>query len=274
MPAEAIRKAAHLKIVSRHGVGCDSVDVEALNRRRIPLAVTGDVNSRTVAEHTMLLLLAAAKRLLRYDASVRTADWNYRNSLHAAELDGKRLLIVGFGRIGRHVARMAAPFGLHCLVHDPFQPDVTIRAAGCEPVADLHAGLAVADFVTVHIPKTEDGALLGSFELARMRPNTIVVNTARGGLIDEAALAAALRDGRIGGAGLDVFESEPPPPDHDLLADPRVVLTPHSAGLTQECAARMAVAAAQNILDFFAGRLDPSLVVNHDHVSGLAAELS
>jgi D-3-phosphoglycerate dehydrogenase / 2-oxoglutarate reductase len=274
MSAEAIGRAGRLSIVSRHGVGYDSVDVEALNRRNIPLAVVGDVNSRPVAEHAMLLLLASAKRLLRYDACVRTAGWDYRNSLEAAELDGKTLLIIGFGRIGRLVASMAAPFGVTCMAFDPFQSAVTISAAGVEPVEDLATALGQADFLTIHAPKIGSRPLIGAAELALMKPRSIVINTSRGGIIDEEALAAALRDGTIAGAGLDVFDVEPPSPDDPLLGEDRIVLTPHSASLTQECAARMSVASARNILDFFAGRLDEKLVVNRASITAPSSDRS
>jgi D-3-phosphoglycerate dehydrogenase / 2-oxoglutarate reductase len=262
MSAAAIGQAPRLSIVSRHGVGYDAVDVEALNRRNIPLAVVGDVNSRPVAEHAMLLLLASAKRLLRYDASVRTSGWDYRNSLEASELDGKTLLIIGFGRIGRLVDAMARPFGMTSMAFDPFQPAEAIAAAGVEPVQDLATALGRADFVTIHTPKTGMRPLIGAAELALMKPGSIIVNTSRGGVLEEAALAEALRDGTISGAGLDVFEVEPPTPESALIGEDRIVLTPHSASLTRECAARMSTAAASNILDFFAGRLDPALVVN------------
>jgi D-3-phosphoglycerate dehydrogenase len=274
MSAEAIGRAERLSIVSRHGVGYDSVDVEALNRRNIPLVVIGDVNSRPVAEHAMLLLLASAKRLLRYDACVRAAEWDYRNSLEASELDGKTLLIIGFGRIGRLVASMAAPFGVTCNAFDPFQPADIIAAAGVEPVEDLAAALGEADFVTIHAPKMGKRPLIGAAELALMKPRSIVINTSRGGIVDETALAAALRDGTIAGAGLDVFEVEPPSPDDALLREDRIVLTPHSASLTQECAARMSVASARNILDFFAGRLDETLVVNRAAIKASSLDAS
>jgi D-3-phosphoglycerate dehydrogenase len=272
MPAEVIGQARRLRIVSRHGVGYDAIDVAALTRRGLPLAIVGDVNSRAVAEHTMLLILATAKRLLSYDASVRTAHWGYRDSLEASELDGKRLLIVGFGRIGRHVARMASAFGLYVLAFDPFVPPADIRAAGAEPVSDLAEALATADIVTIHTPKTGGEPLIGAGELARMKPSAIIINTARGGIVDEAALTAALRAGRLAGAGLDVFESEPPAADRELLKAPNAVLTPHSASMTAECASRMAVAAAKNIVDFFAGQLDPSLVVNLPVLAGRIGE--
>jgi len=266
LPAEVIGEARRLKIVSRHGVGYDSVDVAALNRRGIPLAVVGDVNSRTVAEHTMLLLLASAKRLIAYDAAVRRGDWTTRDSLVATELDGKTLLVIGFGRIGRHVAAMAAPFGLKVLAHDPIQPDAAIVAGGAEPAHNLAQALALADFVTVHAPKVDGRAIIGAAELARMKATAILVNTSRGGIIEEAALAAALDAGLVAGAALDVFDDEPPTPGGALLSDSRVLLTPHIAGLTLECAERMAIAAARNILDFFDGRLDPALVVNAEAV--------
>jgi D-3-phosphoglycerate dehydrogenase len=166
---------------------------------------------------------------------------------------------------------MASCFGLTLMAHDPFQSAEAIEAEGVEPAVDLMAALARADFVTVHAPKTKGGPLLGSAELARMKPSAILINTARGGIIDEAALTVALREGRIAGAGLDVFEAEPPSPNHALLTDQRVVLTPHSAGLTQECAARMAFAAAKNVIDFFDGRLDPSLNVDRDVLANRAA---
>ena len=270
MPAEAIDKAPRLRIVSRHGVGYDSVDVEALNRRGIPLAVVGDVNSRTVAEHAMLMLLSTSKRLLAYDECVRASRWSYRNSLEATELDGKTLLIVGFGRIGRLVARMAAPFGVASIAYDPFQPAGAIAAEGVEPVG-LEEGLRRADLATIHAPKIGDAPLIGAAELALMKPTAIIVNTSRGGIVDEAALTAALEGGALAGAGLDVFETEPPSPGLALLKDRRVVLTPHSASLTQECAARMSAGAARNILDCFEGRLTPGLVVNKAEIAGVGA---
>jgi D-3-phosphoglycerate dehydrogenase / 2-oxoglutarate reductase len=270
LTAEAIAEAPRLRIVSRHGVGYDSVDVAALDRRGIPLAVVGDVNSRTVAEHTMMMLLAAAKRLLAYDASVRSGDWDYRNSLEATELDGKVLLVVGFGRIGRHVTRMAHAFGLTVLASDPHVSHEAMREAGAEPVS-LMDGLARADFASLHAPRDGPGAMIGDTEMAGMKDGVVIVNAARGGIVDEAALARALDSGKVSGAGLDVFGDEPPAPDNPLLADRRVVLTPHSAGLTLECAARMSRAAAQNVLDCFAGRLDPALIVNRERLPEFAA---
>jgi D-3-phosphoglycerate dehydrogenase len=267
MPEAVIESARNLKIVSRHGVGFDTVDVAALNRRGIPLAVCGDVNSRAVAEHAMALILATSKCLPEHDAHVRAGDWNFRNELPAGELFGATLLIVGFGRIGQHVATMATPFGMRILAFDPYRRHDEIRTGGAEPVDRLDDGLREADIVSLHIPLTDSRPVLGGDELAAMKRTAIVVNTARGGLIDEAALAQALKDGRLGAAGLDVFRDEPPQPDDPLLHSPHTIVTPHAAGLTKASAERLSVGAARNILDFFAGRLDPSFIVNASALS-------
>jgi D-3-phosphoglycerate dehydrogenase len=273
MPASVISAAPRLKIVSRHGVGYDAVDVAALNERGIPLAIVGDVNSRSVAEHTMMLILSLAKRTITYDTKTRLSEWNYRNTFDASELAGKTLLLLGFGRIGRSVAKLAGAFGMQIIVHDPFVDESTITGAGAVPAPQMDAALAQADVVSVHIPLSEGRAFLGAQELAKLKPTAVVVNTARGGLIDEEALATAIEAGRLAGAGLDVFSVEPPPHDHRLFDNDRVILSPHSAGLTQESAIRMSLSAVQNILDFFAGSLDPSLVVNAASVSPAAREL-
>ena len=271
MPADVIQKAGRLKIVSRHGVGYDAVDVEALNRRHIPLAIVGDVNSRPVAEHTMMMILSFAKRTAAYDAATRNGVWSYRNSYEATELAGKTLLLIGFGRIGRIVARMAAAFEMVVQAHDPYKSEAEILKGGAEPAPDLAVALATADYISVHAPLAGGSALLGRAELDKLKPTAVVINTARGSLIDERVLAEALETGRIPGAALDVFVDEPPPTDHPLLRSARTVLSPHSAGLTEECAARMSTASVQNILDFFANRIDPSVVVNSDHVPHLAS---
>lgn len=262
LPASAIAAAPKLRIVSRHGVGFDSVDVAALNARKIALCIVGDVNSRAVAEHTLALMLAAARRVAAHDQAVRAGNWNMRNAFDALELDGKRLLLVGFGRIGRRVAQLAQAFGMTVAAFDPMVPVESMAEAGVERAEDLAAALPLADYVSLHVPLIGGKAVLGEGELARLKPSAIVVNTARGGLIDELALDAALRARALRGAGLDVLADEPPKPDHPLLANPYVTITPHNAGLTEECTARMGVAAARNILDYFAGKIDQRLVVN------------
>jgi D-3-phosphoglycerate dehydrogenase / 2-oxoglutarate reductase len=268
MTAASVAKAARVQIVSRHGVGYDAVDLGALNARGIPLCIVGDVNSVSVAEHAMMQILACAKHLIRSDRAVRSGTWGWRNKLEQGEISGKTLLIIGFGRIGRHLATMAAAFGMKVLAHDPFLaakgwPDGNVTCAD-----DLIAALGKADFVSVHIPKAEK-PIIGKAEIAAMKRGAMIVNTARGGIVDEAALCDGLRSGQIAAAALDVFDSEPPQPGHPLLAFDQVILTPHTAGLTAEAAERMAVASVQNVLDFFAGTLDPALIVNAQALKGI-----
>jgi len=262
LSAATVARAERLRIVSRHGVGYDAVDLGALNARGIALAIVGDVNSVSVAEHAMMLMLAAAKRLVRADRAVRDpARWDWRNRLEQQEISGKRLLIVGFGRIGRHLARLAAAFRMELRAHDPVLEGAGWPAGEVPPVADLRSGLEWADFVSVHVPGG-DRPVIGPAEIAAMKPGAILVNTARGGVVDEAALADALRSGRLGAAGLDVFATEPPAAASPLLGLDQVVLSPHTAGISLESAERMAVASVRNVIDFFAGTLDPALIVN------------
>jgi len=267
LSAATVSLAPKLQIVSRHGVGYDAVHLPSLNARGIALAVVGDVNSVSVAEHSMMLLLALAKHTVRADRAVRHREWSWRNGLAAHELAGKRLLIIGYGRIGRHLARMAGGFGMEIRAHDPYLDRLGWPDTAAAPAPDLNAALAWADAVSVNVPKG-DRPVIGAAELGLMKSSAVLVNTARGGVVDEAALVAALRAGRLAGAGLDVFEDEPPAADNPLLGFEQVILSPHIAGLTAECGERMAVGSIQNVLDFFAGGIDPALVVNGGHLNG------
>jgi D-3-phosphoglycerate dehydrogenase len=267
LSAATVAKAKRLKIVSRHGVGYEAVHLPSLNERGVALAIVGDVNSVSVAEHAMMLLLAAAKRAIRADRSVRDGAWGWRNRLEASELAGKRLLIIGYGRIGRRLARLAAAFDMDVRAHDPFLERRGWPDGPVSPAGDLKEGLGWADALSINAPKA-GRPLIGADELVLMKPGVIIVNTARGGVIDGAALISALREGRIGAAGIDVFEEEPPAADNPLFSLDHVILSPHIAGLTVECAERMAVSSVQNVLDFFAGRIDPSLVVNGADLKG------
>lgn len=260
---ELIDAAPNLAFVARHGVGYDTVDVEALTRRGIPLALTGDVNSGAVAEHTLALMLALAKRIPVYDDAVRTGQFSIRDSFSACELEGHNVLVVGFGRIGRKVAKLCDAFGMAVLVADPFVDAGAIETLGYRLAGDLDSALEQADFVSIHVPKGPDTVhLIGKAQIARMRRGAFLINVARGGLVDEAALLAALDADQIGGAALDVFEIEPPPGDSPLLKHPAMVLTPHSAAFTRQCSARMALACADNVIAFASDRVDPELVVN------------
>jgi len=266
LSSSTVEKAERLRVVSRHGVGYDAVDLTSLNRRGIALTVVGDVNSVPVAEHAMALLLASAKRLLRADKAVRDGNWAWRNRAEAGELDGKRLLILGFGRIGRHLARLAIAFGMEVRAYDPYLSKLGWPPGTAEEAPDLNAALSWADAVSVHVPKT-GRPVLGAEELALLKSSAILINTARGGVVEEGALIEAIKSGRLAAAGLDVFDEEPPPKNHPLFELDQVVLTPHNAALTAECSLRMAVSSVQNVLDFFDGTVDTSLVVNGPHAN-------
>jgi len=261
-----INAADNLKIISRNGVGHDTVDGDALSERGIPLTVVGDVNSTSVAEHTLMLILATAKRVIAHDASIREDRWAVRDSLLSIDIEDKVLLIFGFGRIGQKVAMRATSFGMDVLVHDPYINPSIVTAAGARNAITLQDGLAAADFITLHIPATGGKPILGEKELSMMKPTAVVINTSRGSHIDESALIKALNSKKLSGAGLDVFSPEPPAADNPLYQLDNVILSPHIAGFTAQCAARMAHDAAQNIIDAIDGKLNPSRVVNAEAI--------
>lgn len=264
LTAEQAAGAPRLRVVSRHGVGCDNLPVQALAARGVPVTIVGPVNAVSVAEQVMAMLLALLKRIGPYDAAVRSGNWAVRDSLAVGEAAGRKLLLLGYGRIGREVARRAAAFDMTVMVHDPFVDAGAIRADGCLPVTDWRAALPEADILSLHLPATaETGGLIGAAELARMKPTAILINAARGGMVDEAALFAALTGPMArGGAALDCFAAEPPPANLPLLSLSNVVVSPHSAALSAEASRRMGIVAAQNVLAGLEGRLDPALVFN------------
>lgn len=264
---DVIEAAAGLRVVSRHGVGYDNVAVGALNARGIPLAIAANANRVSVAEHTMTLLLALAKAAVAHDAAVRAGNWQMRAEVMAFELFRKRLLLLGFGRIGREVAIRARAFGMSVMVHDPFVDPAALGEVGCGVADDLDSAIAEADAISLHLPLSEATRhVIDARRLALMRPSAILLNTARGGLIDEVALAASLAAGALRGAGIDVFADEPPEPDNPLLAQKNALLSPHNAGVTVESMVNMATEAATNLLDVLDGRLDPAVIVNLDAV--------
>jgi D-3-phosphoglycerate dehydrogenase len=266
LPASVIERAERLKVVSRHGVGYDNIDLDALTRRKIPLAIAADANATAVAEHTLYFMLALAKRGLAYDRATREGRWSVRNSLEAVDLLGRRVLVMGFGRIGREVARRCAAFGMDVAVYDPYvQANIIEQAGDYRSIPDFEAALPETDILTVHMPLGPDSkSLIGANELSRLPAHAFVINAARGGIIDEPALHDALTTGKIAGAALDVFDQEPPPEDHPLFSLDNVILTPHNAGLSKEAAIRMAISTARNALAALDGKLDPSMVVNRE----------
>lgn len=254
-----------LKVISRRGVGYDNIDLAALRRRKIPLTIIGSANASTVAEHTLSFILALAKQTIAYDRATRAGNWRFRDSLLALDLFGKTLLLVGFGRVGRAVAVRASAFGMRVVVYDPFVSEKVFGEFRAEPVINLLDGLAICDFLSVHVPLIQQTAgLIGRRELAAMKQTAFIISTSRGGVVDEDELVNALRMGLIRGAGLDVFNEEPLPQDHPLLGLENVILSPHSAALTAECAQRMDEVAARNCLDGIDGKLDPSLIVPNE----------
>lgn len=253
--------AERLKVVSRHGVGYDSVDLAALNARGIALTIVGDMNSVSVAEHAMMQLLAAAKRVLLADRAVREpGGWSWRNHLEQQEISGKNLLIIGYGRTGQRLARMAAGFEMTVRAFDPYLSRNGWPEGSAAEIADLDQALAWADCISIHVPKA-DKPTLGAQEIALMKPGVILANTARGGVVDEAALAEALASGHVGAAGVDVFDDEPPLAS-PLFTQATALLSPHIAGLTAECGERMAIASIRNAIHYLDGTIDRSLIVN------------
>ncbi len=267
LSASTIAKATRLKVVSRHGVGYDAVDVDALNARGIALAIVGDVNSVSVAEHAMMQLLAGAKQAIRADRAVRDpARWEWRNRLEQREISGRNLLIIGYGRAGQKLARMAAGFDMTVRAHDPYLQSKGWPEGDVQPVSNLAEGLAWADCLSLHVPRG-DKPLLAAEEFAQMKPGMIIANTARGGVVCEDALRDALNEGRIHAAGLDVFETEPPTSDMALSACDNALLSPHIAGLTEEASERMALASIDNLLNYLDQTINPSLIVNRNALS-------
>jgi D-3-phosphoglycerate dehydrogenase len=263
-----IECAPALKVVSRFGVGYDGVDVEALDERGIPLTVAGSANSVNVAELTLYLMLELTKRGIQHNRAVRGDDWAFRLNFEMTELWQKTLLIIGFGRVGTRVAARARAFEMNILACDPYIDQQIIRDAGCTPVEDYRAALPEADYVTLHLPLTDESRhMIGADELQRMRSSAALINSARGGIVDEAALYAALSRGGIRAAGLDVLAQEPPTADNPLFALDNVVFTPHMGGASKEASLRVGMVCAQNVLDAIDGKLDPDLVVNPEVLS-------
>ena len=262
--AADIESAPRLRAVGRIGVGYDAVDVEALTGRGIPLMTCGTDNSPTVAEYTLFMMLSLAKGATM-DALPRHGRWHERYNSLPTELMGGTLLIVGFGRIGTRVAKRGLAMDMVVEVYDPYVSPESVRAAGCKPVADLDAALPRADFVTLHCPKTPETLnLFNAARLARMKPTARLINTARGGIVDEAALHAALASGRLAGAGIDVFSPEPPLTDNPLFTLKNVIVAPHMAGNSRESLDRAALTVVRNLLSVLDGAPRTDYVVNPD----------
>jgi D-3-phosphoglycerate dehydrogenase len=238
-----------MRVVARIGVGYDAVEVPALTARKVPLMTAGTANSTSVAEQAFHLMIALAKKNAALDGLVKGGRWADRHGGLPMEMSGKTVLIVGFGRIGTRQAKRCLAFDMNVLIHDPYVDAAKIKAAGCEPAPDLDTVLPRVDFVSIHCPKNpETIGMFNAARLAKMKKGAFIVNTARGGIINEPDLHAALTTGHIAGAGLDVFDIEPTPVDNPLLKLSNVISSPHMAGVTVEAVAAMAEATARNIL--------------------------
>lgn len=264
-----IDAAPDLMVVSRHGVGYDAVDLDTLNQRKIPLCIAVHSNMISVAEQAMALLLGLAKGLFYYDGVTRKDDWTDRFPTRAIDIEGKSLLIVGFGRIGSKVAKRALGFDMKVYGYDPYIDNKVMIDAGVEPVSDYNSVLGNMDAVTIHCMKTaETTNMFSTVQFKTMKPHAFLINCARGGIVDEDALYEALITKEISGAGLDVLLNEPSTAEHPLFKLNNIILSPHIAGVTVESTRRMATQTVDNVLRVFDDNIDPDCVVNNKVLKG------
>lgn len=264
-----IESAPNLVVISRTGVGVDNVDVQAATERGILVCHLPGINTQSVAEHTVMLMLAVAKDLRVMDTAVRTNRWSMRSSLKPVELEGKTLGIVGLGRIGSRIAEICSKgFGMKILAFDPLSPEIP-RDFTVNFVSSLEELFRQADVISIHASYSKETHHLVDYSLlSKAKEGAILVNTARGSIVDEHALVKALQTGPLSAAGLDVFEEEPLDPSHPLLRLDNVIITPHSATLTKETHIRAAVEAAQATIDALTGK-PPRWIYNKESLCKL-----
>ena len=248
---EILQHCDNLKIISRHGVGYDNVDLDFLNENKIALCITSTSNAVSVAEHVLSFFIYLTKKLSLSDSLVKEGNFEKRSELpNFFELYKKKVLIIGFGRIGKEVAKRCLGFDMEVYVYDPFLDNEIIIRNQCIPI-EKNQGLAIADFITIHLPLNGDTKnFISQTELNVMKKKSILVNTSRGGIVNENDLCIALESKKIQGAGMDVFVSEPPESNHPFFKLDNILLTPHNAALTLECRERMSLEASQNIVFF------------------------
>ena len=263
LPAEVIRGAKNLKVISRHGVGYDNIDLEAAKEKNITISITATANAVAVAEHVMFMLLNISKRKDMYDKTVKSGRFNDRNKLpKTIELWNKNILIMGFGRIGKSLIKRCIGFEMNVYVYDPFVSKEEIESLGGKKIEDLKEGVKKMDALTLHMPLNEKTKNIINYEvLKNMKKNCIIINASRGGIINENDLNKSLNENKIFGAGLDVFDKEPPDNDNPLLKNDKTFLSPHTAAFTEECMVRMGKETIQNIIDFFDKKLEKSKIV-------------
>lgn len=251
VPAEALADAGQLRVIGRAGAGVDTIDVDAATERGIAVMNAPDGNTLAAAEHAISLLFALARHIPRADAGMKAGEWP-KAGLTGFELEGKRLGVIGLGRIGGTVARKAQGIGMEVAAHDPFLP-ASAAGKGSVPLKTLDELLAWADVVTLHIPRTKETTnLLSETSMRAMKKGAYLINAARGGLVDEAALLTLIEEGHIAGAALDTFVTEPLPADSALRANPKLILTPHLGASTSEAQQAVSTILARQIIDFVA----------------------
>ena len=263
LSGELINCSKNLKIISRHGVGYDNIDLTASKEKNITLAITATANAIAVAEHVLFMLLNIAKRKSMYDDSVKSGNFSNRNKLpKTIEIWNKNILIAGFGRIGQCLIKRCKGFEMNVFVYDPFVSKEVVESLGGKKVENLEDSIKNMDAVSLHVPLNDKTKNLINYNLLRtMKKNCIIINAARGGVINEIDLDRALNENLIFGAGLDVFEKEPPDQNNPLLKNKKVFLSPHTAAFTEECMVRMGKETIQNIIDFFEKKLDKSKII-------------
>ncbi|RCK49834.1 hydroxyacid dehydrogenase [Thalassospira profundimaris] len=251
--AHIMDAAPDLKVISKHGAGVDNIDVDAASKRGIAVVRAPGANALSVAEHTIALLLATVKQIVPLDRGLRDGRWEKAGFL-GVEIAGKTLGLVGFGAIARHTARLASGLGLNVIAYDPMADEALFNTENIKRVATVEELLAISDIVSLHcplLPATRH--LINAQSLQSMNPQSYLINTARGGLIDEAALLPALQSGHIAGAGLDTFEQEPPAQNNPLMNERTVVVTPHVGGVTAGAGRRVGVLAVEGIIKLLDG---------------------
>jgi len=255
---KAIERCEKLKVITRPGVGYDSVDVQAATERGIPVVLCPSANARAVAEHTLALLLACAKNIVESVNETKAGNFGIRNRYAAVDIVDKMLVVLGFGNIGRQVAKLCAALDMKVGVYDPFVKRETAEELGYVYYENMLDALAAADFVSLHMPSMPSTrGIISAEQFKAMKPTSFFLNAARGDVVDEPALIAALKNGEIAGAGLDVLVEEPFPADHPFMKMPNVVLTPHMAAQSQETVSKLVTMAAEGTLAVLRGEKWP-----------------
>jgi D-3-phosphoglycerate dehydrogenase / 2-oxoglutarate reductase len=258
-----LKHCPSLKVISRHGVGIDNVDLNYIKNNNISLLITATANAVAVAEHVLSMFLCLSKSIMAYDKEVRIGNFKKNaEKIQTFELLNKNILIAGFGRIGKKLISRCLAFDTKVYIYDPYVEEEVIKSYGGIKVNNIEEGLEKADYISLHMPLTPETKNLINYNiLKKMKKNSIVVNTARGGIINEEDLEKALNENLIFGAALDVFSKEPIEKNNLLLNNKKVILSPHSATFTDECTSRMGVETTKNIIDFFENKLDKSMIV-------------